>query len=131
MALNNRVHDYLQILQMQYWFEKKLIKANSLSFPFSLQIAQIAKILNAHMNSLQWIEQNSGKLVLLEMMWFFCLFSFNIDNFLTWDQAQFSFRFVNNIPAGKVKRQDFIGSRGGGWGGGGCMRTAKIGPDVR
>ena len=117
MALNNRVHDYLQILQMQYWFEKKLIKANSLSFPFSLQIAQIAKILNAHMNSLQWIEQNSGKLVLLEMMWFFCLFSFNIDNFLTWDQAQFSFRFVNNIPAGKVKRQDFIGSRGGGSGG--------------
>ncbi|KAM7435854.1 Nuclear pore glycoprotein p62 [Porites harrisoni] len=45
---------------MQYRFEKKLIKANSLSFPFSLQIAQIAKILNAHMNSLQWIEQNSG-----------------------------------------------------------------------
>ena len=74
MALNNRVHDYLQILQMQYWFEKKLIKANSLSFPFSLQIAQIAKILNAHMNSLQWIEQNSGKLVLLEMMWFFVFF---------------------------------------------------------
>ena len=53
---------------MQRRFEKKLIKANSLSFPFSLQIAQIAKILNAHMNSLQWIEQNSGKLVLLEMM---------------------------------------------------------------
>ena len=69
------------------------------------------------MNSLQWIEQNSGKLVLLEMMWFFCFFSFNIDNLLAWDQAQFSFRFVNNIPAGKVKRKDFIGSRGGGGGG--------------
>ena len=24
---------------------------------------------------------------------------------LTWDQAQFSFRFVNNIPAGKAKRK--------------------------
>ena len=23
---------------------------------------------------------------------------------VTWDQAQFSFRFVNNIPAGKAKR---------------------------
>ena len=35
---------------------------------------------------------------------------------LTWDQAQFSFRFVNNILAGKVRE----------W-----MRTTKIGPDVR
>ena len=26
---------------------------------------------------------------------------------LTWDQAQFSFRFVNNIPAGKAKRSNF------------------------
>ena len=91
---------------MQYWFEKKLLKANSLSFPFSLQIAQIAKILNAHMNSLQWIDQNSGKLVLLEMMWFLVFFLSTLTlNFLTWDQAQFSFRFVNNIPAGKAKRK--------------------------
>ena len=27
---------------------------------------------------------------------------------LTWDQAQFSFRFVNNIPAGKAKRNDSL-----------------------
>ena len=26
---------------------------------------------------------------------------------LTWDQAQFSFRFVNKIPAGKAKRSNF------------------------
>ena len=26
---------------------------------------------------------------------------------LTWDQALFSFRFVNNIPAGKAKRKEF------------------------
>ena len=25
--------------------------------------------------------------------------------FVTWDQAQFSFRFINNIPAGKAKRK--------------------------
>ena len=25
---------------------------------------------------------------------------------LTWDKAQFSFRFVNNIPAGKAKRKE-------------------------
>ena len=39
---------------------------------------------------------------------------------LTWDQALFSFRSVNNIPVGKAglrKRE--------------CMRTAKIGPDLR
>ena len=30
---------------------------------FVFQILQIAKILNAHMNSLQWIDQNSGKSV--------------------------------------------------------------------
>ena len=28
--------------------------------------------------------------------------------FLTWDQAQFSFRFVNNIPAGKAKRKESL-----------------------
>ena len=27
---------------------------------------------------------------------------------LTWDQAQFSFCFVNNIPAGKAKRNDSL-----------------------
>ena len=27
---------------------------------------------------------------------------------LTWHQAQFSFRFVNNIPAGKAKRNDSL-----------------------
>ena len=27
---------------------------------------------------------------------------------LTWDQAQFSFRFVNNIPAGKAKRKESL-----------------------
>ena len=27
---------------------------------------------------------------------------------LTWDQAQFSFRFVNNIPVGKAKRNDSL-----------------------
>ena len=26
----------------------------------------------------------------------------------TWDQAQFSFRFVNNIPAGKAKRKESL-----------------------
>ena len=28
--------------------------------------------------------------------------------FLTWDQAQFSFCFVNNIPAGKAKRKESL-----------------------
>lgn len=28
---------------------------------FMLQISQIAKILNAHMNSLQWIDRNSAQ----------------------------------------------------------------------
>ena len=27
---------------------------------------------------------------------------------LTWHQAQLSFRFVNNIPAGKAKRNDSL-----------------------
>ena len=27
---------------------------------------------------------------------------------LTWDQAQFSFRFVNNIPAGKAKGKEIL-----------------------
>ena len=27
---------------------------------------------------------------------------------LTWDQAQFSFRFVNNITAGKAKRKESL-----------------------
>ena len=27
---------------------------------------------------------------------------------LTWDQAQFSFPFVNNIPAGKAKRKESL-----------------------
>ena len=27
---------------------------------------------------------------------------------ITWDQAQFSFRFVNNIPAGKAKRKESL-----------------------
>ena len=27
---------------------------------------------------------------------------------LTWDQAQFSFRFVNNIPAGKAKGKESL-----------------------
>jgi len=27
---------------------------------------------------------------------------------LTWDQAQSSFRFVNNIPAGKAKRKESL-----------------------
>ena len=36
---------------------------------------------------------------------------------VTWDQALFSFLFENSIPAGKAKRE--------------CMRTAKIGPDLR
>ena len=47
----------------------------------------------------------------------------------TWGQALFSFRFVNNIPAGKAKRKEtliFSGSRQRE-----CMRTAKIGPDLR
>ena len=49
--------------------------------------------------------------------------------YLTWDQALFSFRFENYIPAGKAKRKDspnFSGSRYRE-----CMRTAKIGPDLR
>ena len=27
---------------------------------------------------------------------------------VTWDQTQFLFRFVNNIPAGKAKRKDSL-----------------------
>ena len=30
----------------------------------------------------------------------------SFDVFLTWDQAQFSFRFINNVPAGKAKRKE-------------------------
>ena len=33
----------------------------------------------------------------------------NCNNGVTWDQAPFSFRFENNIPAGKAKRKS--GSR--------------------
>ena len=40
---------------------------------------------------------------------------------LTWDQALFSFRFENYIPAA-----NFSGSRERE-----CMRTAQIGPDLR
>ena len=29
-------------------------------------------------------------------------------NTLTWDQAQFSFRFLDNIPAGKAKRKQSL-----------------------
>ena len=36
---------------------------------FIFQILQIAKILNAHMNSLQWIDQNSGKSVHEKIAW--------------------------------------------------------------
>ena len=30
------------------------------------------------------------------------------ENRVTWDQAQFSFCFVNNIPAGKAKRKESL-----------------------
>ena len=32
----------------------------------------------------------------------------DIMKFLTWDQAQFSFRFANNIPAGKAERKESL-----------------------
>ena len=41
------------------------------------------------LNSTQWIPFND----------------FTADTSLTWDQAQFLFSFVNNIPAGKAKRK--------------------------
>ena len=41
------------------------------------------------LNSTQWIPCND----------------FTADTSLTWDQAQFLFSFVNNIPAGKAKRK--------------------------
>ena len=45
------------------------------------------------------------------------------ENRVTWDQAQFSFCFVNNIPAGKGKLLAVAIREK-------CMRTAKIGPDL-
>ena len=51
------------ILYLVHMHLKNEGKFTFICFGFSLKIAQIAKILNAHMNSLQWIDQNSGKLV--------------------------------------------------------------------
>ena len=39
-------------------------------------------------------------------------------------EVLFSFRFENNIPAGKAKGKAVAAKRE-------CMRTAKIGPDLR
>ena len=52
---------------------------------------------------------------------------------ITWDQALFSFRFVNNIPAGKAKRKENLisGPISAGLPKRECMTTAKIGPDLR
>ena len=43
---------------------------------------------------------------------------FTFVSYITWDQALFSFRFENNIPAGKAPKRE-------------CMKTARIGPDLR
>ena len=49
---------------------------------------------------LRYISFNYYYLLLL------CINEWHIILRLTWDRAQFSFRFVNNIPAGKAKRKE-------------------------
>ena len=56
--------------------EQNYIKVVWLYGCIFLQITQISKILNAHMNSLQWIDQNSGKLALNKDA------AFNLCNFI-------------------------------------------------
>ena len=64
-------------------------------------------------------------------LWFSLLLLF--PSRITWDQALFSFRFVNNILAGEAKRKENLisGPILAGLAKRECMTTAKIGPDLR
>ena len=64
-------------------------------------------------------------------LWFSLLLLF--PSRITWDQALLSFRFVNNILAGKAKRKEnlILGPILAGLPKRECMTAAKIGPDLR
>ena len=84
---------------------------------------------NFHTNSLFPIQINI--ILHLGNLWFSLLLLF--PSRITWDQALFSFRFVNNILAGEAKRKENLisGPILAGLAKRECMTTAKIGPDLR
>ena len=74
-------------------------------FPF--WIASCLFFLICGRESLYHFRRASKDLLRLTLFWFKPL-SFSYGNYVTWDQAQFSFRFVNNILADKAKRKESL-----------------------
>ena len=79
---------------MYIWFRRHNLVHRKYSFDFFFCTNWLLRVLNSSPKSMNW-----------ELPFVV----------LNWDQALFSFRFVNNIPAGMAKR----------------MRTAQIGHDLR